>query len=116
MYEFDVDRARALAGDGREPVEVDDESVRESIDNSEMDECHIPHVDPSIPGVIAHVSFENGPGDVVTGHLLIDGHHRAARCLRDGRPFFAFLLTEAESQAVLLRGPPGSGFHPPADG
>src|SRR4051794_11363606 len=85
MYEFDVDRARALAGDGREPVEVDDESVRESIDNSEMDECHIPHVDPSIPGVIAHVSFENGPGDVVTGHLLIDGHHRAARCLRDGR-------------------------------
>jgi hypothetical protein len=41
--------------------------------------------------------------------VLIDGNHRAARCLRDGLPFRAHLLTEAESEAVLLRSPATAG-------
>jgi SAM-dependent methyltransferase len=39
------------------------------------------------------------------GHRLIDGHHRAARCLEEGTPFVAYLLSEEESRAVLLRSP-----------
>src|SRR5690349_17755266 len=94
LYLFDVDRARALAADGREPVEVEEESVRASVESSELDECHVPHVDASIPGLIAHVWFPDPGGEVMHGHVLIDGHHRAARCLQEGRPFQAYLLSE----------------------
>jgi hypothetical protein len=108
-YEFDVDRARALAADGREPVEVEDDSVRDSVRWSVIDDAHVGHVDPAIPGLIAHVRYTADDGEVIHGHLLIDGNHRAARCLRDGQPFFAYLLTEDESEAILLDspGPPG---------
>src|SRR5205823_2959749 len=34
-------------------------------------------------------------------------HHRAGRCLRDGLPYHAYLLSEGESVAVLTRGPDG---------
>ncbi|MBX7102853.1 MAG: hypothetical protein K1X57_02150 [Gemmataceae bacterium] len=100
-FEFDVDRARVFTSDGRETVEVDDESVRTSLDRSEYDECHVDHVDPTIPGIIAHVWCTDDDGEEVHGHLLIDGHHRAARCLRDGLPFNAYLLTEEESRTVV---------------
>jgi hypothetical protein len=106
LYEYDVDQARALVRDGREPVEVEVESVRHSVASSTIDDFHVPHVDPTIPGVIAHVQFHVDSGECVKGHLLIDGHHRAARCLKEGRPFFAYLLNEAESEAILLRSPP----------
>lgn len=104
QYLFDVDRARALATDGRPAVEVEDESTRVSVDRSVLHEPHIDHVNPTYPGVIAHVSFDDG-SQVYRGHLLIDGHHRAARCLREGRPFRAYLLTAEESEAILLRRP-----------
>ncbi len=105
LYEFDVDKARGLATDGREPVEVEEESVRLSVRDSEMDEAHVGHVDPRFPGIIAHVQYQDEGGQMLRGHVLIDGHHRAARCLREGRPFLAYLLTEAESEAVLVGSP-----------
>src|SRR5437588_8934695 len=105
LYEYDVDRACTLVRDGREPVELDEDSARSSVDESELDECHLPHVNPDIPGVIAHVRYATDQGEELHGHVLIDGHHRAARCLREQRPFLAYLLTEEESQAILLRGP-----------
>ncbi len=104
-YLFDVDAARDLVGDGREPVEVDDASVRLSMDGLKLVSEHVDHVNPAFPGIIAHVSFPDPSGEVLRGHVLIDGNHRAARCLRDGRPFFAHLLSEPESEAVLLRSP-----------
>ncbi|QEL15460.1 hypothetical protein [Limnoglobus roseus] len=99
-YEFDVDAARGLVADGREPVEVDDASVRYWLEDSKLHDQHLDHVDPRFPGILAHVWFNDGIAEH-HGHALIDGNHRAARCLRDGRPFFARLLTEAESRAVL---------------
>jgi hypothetical protein len=104
LYEFDVDQAIALVGDGREPVELDEESARASVEQSALNEAHLPNVDPTVPGIIAHVSYRE-EGEVLHGHVLIDGHHRAARCLREGRPVLAYLLSEDESEAVLLRGP-----------
>ena len=104
-FVFDVDRANELVRDGREPVEVDEESVRYSVDRSEICVAHIAHVDPTRPGIIAHVQVRTEEGEQVTGHVLIDGNHRAARCLELNRPFFAYLLTEAESDAILIDRP-----------
>ena len=44
LYEFAPARTRALVSDGREPVEVDDESVRASIAGRDFDEEHLGHV------------------------------------------------------------------------
>lgn len=120
QFEFDVDRAREFVRDGREPVEVDDESVQTAIERSEIFNSHIDHVDPSIPGIISFVFYRTPEGETVEAQLLIDGHHRAARCQRDGLPFHAYLLTEDESRTIVLRSPdkPGRSFldvKPPDD-
>ncbi len=104
-YLFDVDAAREMVADGRAPVEVEDDSVRLSMDGLRLVSEHIDHVNPEFPGIIAHVCFTDPSSEVLRGHVLIDGNHRAARCLRDGRPFRAHLLTEEESEAILLRSP-----------
>src|SRR5262249_37816908 len=118
IFQYDIDRARALVADGREAVEVEDESVRASVDECTIDDDHVGHVDPTIPGIIAHV-FYRTPDGVVRAHLLIDGHHRAARCLKENRPFSAFLLDEEESRQILSRSPDrlGSdfGIHTPPE-
>jgi len=103
-YEFDVEAARRFAADGREPVEVEPDSVRASVENSSIDETHVGHVDPAYPGIITHLWFDDD-GELVQAQLLIDGNHRAARCLRDGRPFFAYVLTEDESRAIVMKSP-----------
>lgn len=104
-FVFDVERANQLARDGREPVEVEEASARTSVEMSRICEAHVGHVDPSRPGIIAHVQCLADDGELIKGHVLIDGNHRAARCLELARPFFAFLLTEEESAAILLRKP-----------
>jgi hypothetical protein len=109
LYEFDVDRARQLTSDGREPVELEEASARQSLADCKMDEEHIDHVDASLPGIIAHVWYTTIDGEVFQGHVHIDGHHRAARCLRDGLPVLAYLLTEEESRAILLKKPDEPG-------
>jgi hypothetical protein len=105
LYRFDVCRARELVADGRDAVEVDDDSVRYCVDTNRIHKHHVAHVDPKFPGIIAHVFFTNPDGGTAQGHVLIDGNHRAARCLREKRPFFAYVLTEEESKAILLWSP-----------
>jgi hypothetical protein len=107
QYLFDVDLAREFVADGRSPVEVSQASVRESVELSDICEEHIPHVDPTNPGIIAHVQLVTDSGEVLKGHLLIDGNHRAARSLQIGRPFMAYLLSEDESRKILLKHPNG---------
>jgi glutamate-1-semialdehyde 2,1-aminomutase len=108
-YEFDVDRARELVGDGREPVELEDESVRDSVSHSDIDEEHVEHVNTTYPGIIAHLFYRTRDAEEVQAHLLIDGNHRAARCLKDQRPFFAYVLTEEESRSIIIRSPERPG-------
>ncbi len=100
-YVYDVDLARLYTSDGRETVELDPDDVRTSVAESDINDEHIDHVDPSIPGIVAHVIFQDPSGELLNGHVLIDGHHRAARCLREGRPFEVYLLTEEESVAAM---------------
>ncbi len=107
-FKFNVDIARKFVEDGREKVLLDSDDVEYSIDRAEINEGHVPHVDPSIPGIITHVFFPAEDGRVVHAHRLIDGHHRAVRCQQLGIPFYAFVLTEKESVAILERCPEGA--------
>jgi hypothetical protein len=104
-YLYDVDHARRIVADGREPVELDDESTQFSVDTSDINPGHLPHVNTQYPGIIAHIRYQNDDGEMIHGHVLIDGHHRAARCLQLGVPFFVCLLSEEESEQILLRTP-----------
>lgn len=104
-YLYDVDLARSLVRDGRESVELDDESVRHSVDTSVIHAAHLPHVKTEYPGIIAHITYRTETGEMIHGHVLIDGHHRAARCLELNLPFYVHLLTTEESELVLLKSP-----------
>ena len=104
-FRFDVDRANALVLDGREPVELDEASTEKSVEKSEICEAHVGHVDAAKPGIIAHVECLADDGEVIKGQVLIDGNHRALRCLQLKQPFTVYLLTERESKAILLRSP-----------
>lgn len=109
LFVFDVDHANRIVQDGREPVEVDESSVRMSIaERADINWEHVAKVDPARPGIIAHVQYQTEEGELITGHVLIDGNHRAARCLQLDRSFLAYLLNEEESRAILLRSPADS--------
>ena len=103
-FVYDVDLARRIVADGREPVELDASDVAYCVDNSRIHKQHLDHVDPKYPGILAHLWGPGKDGTLEHGHLLIDGNHRAARCLRDGLTYRAYLLTEEESEQILLRG------------
>jgi hypothetical protein len=106
LYVYDVDRANALVADGRTAVEIAVESVRQCVDEAVLNEAHLAHVDPSVPGIVAILNCATEDG-VLRTHVMIDGHHRAARCLQLGTAFRAYLLSEQESEQVLLHKPVG---------
>ena len=72
---------------------------------TEIDEEFLRTVKIGRPGIIVNVPYPLDDGRTITAHLLIDGNHRATRCLRDGRPFFAYVLNEEETTRTLLRAP-----------
>ncbi|HEX2918259.1 MAG TPA: hypothetical protein VHN81_07045 [Edaphobacter sp.] len=58
------------------------------------------------PEHLDHLPLDLGPGIMVTlpnqcGRLVIDGNHRAARALRDGQEFLAYLLPEKQTLELL---------------
>ena len=101
---FDIDQARKIVSDGREPVELDQDDIRFAVDSCRVNRNHVPHVDSTIPGIISHVFYPQD-GQIVQGHVFIDGHHRAARALELNQPFFVHVLTENESRQILIRSP-----------
>jgi hypothetical protein len=105
QYKFDVDLALSIVADGREAFELDEEDVRHSLEWSEIHPQHLAHVDLRFPGVIAHYWYTEADGTVLHGHVLIDGHHRAARALQEGVVFRAYVLSEEESKRVTVRAP-----------
>ena len=101
---FDVDLARRIVSDGRSPVELDRDDMQFSLERCEVNFNHVPHVDPTIPGIVSHVFFPQD-GEIIQGHVFIDGHHRAARALQLNQPFFVHVLSEEESRRIVLRSP-----------
>jgi hypothetical protein len=110
---FDVDRAREITQDGRERVELDRDDVLFAVDTSRIYIEHVPHVQTRFPGIIARVRCTTNEGKTLEGDLMIDGHHRAAKCLQDGKPFQVVRLTVEETDAILITRP-DLGFKPPA--
>jgi hypothetical protein len=100
-----VNLANELVRDGRQPAELEEESLRYCVETTDLIQEHIGHVNPERPGIIAHVKYTTADGEIIHGHALIDGNHRAARCLQLGRPFFVYILSEEESERVVVRRP-----------
>lgn len=62
---------------------------------------HIPADRRDEPGIVVVVSTAIGPeAPLYELPVLIDGSHRAALALHDGREFFAYLLTEDEQRSI----------------
>lgn len=61
--------------------------------------AHLDHIPSSVSdiGILAPA-----PDASATGYALINGSHRAARALRDGRQFYAYVLTPEMSRRALL--------------
>jgi hypothetical protein len=95
---YDVQKAVAIvnADPGREVFELPDWNTREVLQWMEPDPGHLDHVDPKYPGIVAPFGDQQ---------VLIDGTHRAARCVRDGLPFAVVFLTEAEADACVIKSP-----------
>lgn len=104
-FVFDVDRARELTHDGRKPIELDRSDVLFAVDTSRIYIEHVPHVTTRFPGIVARVRCVKSDGRAVEGDLLIDGHHRAAKCLQTGKPYMVYRLTTDETDSVLLTRP-----------
>lgn len=105
IFNFDVDLAREIVNDGREPTELDHDDVEYSVDICRIYPEHVKHVNPEYPGIVAHYWYPEPDGTVLHGHVVIDGHHRAARCLKDGLPYRVHILSEEESRLVMITGP-----------
>jgi len=105
QYKFDVDKAREITSDDREAILLEKEDVEHAVKWAHIHEPHLDHVNMQYPGIVAHYWYVTEEKEVLHGTVLIDGHHRAARALRDNIPFYIRLLSEEESRAITLREP-----------
>jgi hypothetical protein len=93
-FAWAIDLAIAICADGRDPVPVLPEHLNAILSVNEINTSHLDHVNPYIPGIACVCGYAG----VQPLLVLIDGSHRAARCRRDGIPFFVYFLSEEESQ------------------
>jgi len=103
-FKFDVDLARAIVADDRPSVELEPDDVMHSLEWAHIHRPDLDHIDTRFPGIIAHYWHKAGD-ELLHGHVLIDGHHRAAKLHEANMPFFVHILTEDESRRVTLRSP-----------
>jgi hypothetical protein len=95
LMAWDVELAIEICSDGRQPVQVHPTQLNEMLRVNQYDLAHLDHVDPSVPGIVCVIDYTEDSYPIV---CLIDGSHRAALCRRDGLPFFAYVLSDKESQ------------------
>ena len=90
---FDVEKAKQIAAGGRRPVFVPADALAQFLAASHYEEAHLPHVDPDSPGIL---------GQRFSGLFIVDGVHRATRCLHEQRDFHACVLTQQETLSCLV--------------
>jgi len=90
---FDVEKAKQIISDGRRAELLPAAGLAPFLAASHYEEAHLPHVNPDSPGIF---------GQRFSGLFLLDGVHRAARCLQQGKDFHAFVLTQEETLACLV--------------
>jgi hypothetical protein len=112
VLEWNVKRAWELVeASGRQPQEVDPGWVRRWLkDRSNLTPGHMDHIPAerlSDPILFDHIftSRDDTAREVRWWpfYILVDGHHRAARALQEGKPIFGHTLTPAEHAEVLQR-------------
>jgi hypothetical protein len=91
---FNINIAREMVN-SRTPVLVEPGALERWLEHTRIDSQHV-----------THVPLNAGPGLKVTlpggcGEPIIDGNHRAARSLREGKNFFVYMFNEAETLRLL---------------
>jgi hypothetical protein len=105
QLDWDVDAARALiAARPRTAQRLDPTWLgRWLTERSHFTLEHLTHIPPeklAEPGVLVEILASPPGGQPSRFRILIDGTHRAARRLRQGRACWAFLLTEDEQRSI----------------
>ena len=105
QLDWDINAARALiATRPRSAQRVDSEWLRHWVTSRSAYAAehldHIPADKLDEPGILVEVLAGPPDGELQPFRILIDGTHRAARKLRDGQHFWAYLLTEDEQRSV----------------
>jgi len=90
---FDVEKARKIAADGRRSLPVPTDMLAQLLSSTHYEQAHLPHVDPAAPGIL---------GQRCNGLCILDGAHRAARCLHEQLDFHAYILTQQETLSCLV--------------
>jgi len=105
QFDWDVDAGRALiAANPRTAQRLDPTwleswlAERTTITPDHLD--HIPADKLDEPGILIEIMACSPGGEPRPFRILIDGTHRGARTLRDGRECWAFLLTEEEQRSI----------------
>ncbi len=88
-----MEKAKQIVSAGRRPELLLPDALAPLLAASHYEEAHLPHIDPDNPGIL---------GQRFTGPFLLDGVHRAARCLQQGKEFQAFVLTQEETLSCLV--------------
>ena len=103
--DWDVDLARALiAARPRVPIRLDRAwlynwlTQRTTITPEHVD--HIPSAKLDEPGILVEIIGGPRGAEPQPFRILIDGTHRAARKLRSGEDYLAYLLTEREQRSI----------------
>lgn len=90
---FDVEKAKQIVSGGRRPELLAPDDLAQLLAASHYEEAHLAHVNPDSPGIL---------GQSFSGFFLLDGVHRAVRCLHVGKGFHAFALTQEETLSCLV--------------
>lgn len=96
---FDVDRAELIIlKRPREAVTISHRLIGRYIKPEQVEAGHVPHVDTTKPVIFAQVAHVRG-----VRRVLIEGRHRATKCLYQGKDLKAYFLTEAETRVCVGR-------------
>ena len=93
-YFFNVAKAKTMAADGRPAIAIAESTLRSMASVNDYSRLHLAHVGPDTPGIMVRR---------FGGLVLLDGIHRAVRCLEEDRVFSARMLNYQESLACLVR-------------
>jgi len=95
-------QAEIAAGHVLARSEIAPSDMQAIADSNEWTEEGVANADAALDGIAAPIL---ALGVVI--YVLIDGTHRCVRALREGRPFFAKLLTDDANRRCVIDADPG---------
>jgi hypothetical protein len=103
---WDIGRAKRQLDAGHivqpAPAPIDPAVMQHIADHNEYDDAVVASANPKEWGIAAPILWQGA-----IQYVLIDGTHRCIKALREGKPFYAYLLTDEAARACLLAAPEG---------